>query len=234
MVRAESVRGNRSIGVLLELKHAAYFDSIGLPLDQLLLADLRRHEVDHPRSRVSVMSFEPTILRRLASQTRVELIQLLEAADQQPSDFVQARDQRTYGDLCTPEGLSWIDEYADGVGAHKSLVLPRDPGGAIGAPSSLVRDAHRLWLTVHVWTLRAENRFLPRNLRTTERPGAPGDLAAEARAFLDAGVDGLITDHPDLVLAVLDERHASSDVHRRSEEHTSELQSLMRISYAVF
>src|SRR3546814_481698 len=143
----------RSIGLLLELKHAAYFDSIGLPLDQLLLADLRRHEVDHPRSRVSVMSFEPTILRRLASQTRVELIQLLEAADQQPSDFVQARDQRTYGDLCTPEGLSWIDEYADGVGAHKSLVLPRDPSGAIGAPSSLVRDAHRLWLTVHVWTL---------------------------------------------------------------------------------
>src|SRR3546814_8624346 len=28
MVRSESVRGNRSIGVLLELKHAAYFDSI--------------------------------------------------------------------------------------------------------------------------------------------------------------------------------------------------------------
>src|SRR3546814_11396617 len=107
-----------------------------------------------------------------------------------------------------------MDDEADGVGAHKSRVLPRDPRGAIGAPSSLVRDAHRLWLTVHVWTLRAENRFLPRNLRTTERPGAPGDLAAEARAFLDAGVDGLITDHPDLVLAVPDERHASSDVHR--------------------
>nr|WP_218855902.1 glycerophosphodiester phosphodiesterase family protein [Nocardioides daedukensis] len=214
MVRAESVRGNRSIGVLLELKHAAYFDSIGLPLDRLLLADLRRHEVDHPRSRVSVMSFEPTILRRLASQTRVELIQLLEAADQQPSDFVAARDQRTYGDLCTPEGLAWIDEYADGIGAHKSLVLPRDPSGSIGAASNLVRDAHRLWLTVHVWTLRAENRFLPRNLRTSAGAGAPGDLAAEARAFLDAGVDGLITDHPDLVLEVRDERHASSDVHR--------------------
>src|SRR3546814_14824372 len=81
MVRAESVRGNRSIGVLLELKHAAYFDSIGLPLDQLLLADLRRHEVDHPRSRVSVMSFEPTILRRLASHTRVELVPLLRSEE---------------------------------------------------------------------------------------------------------------------------------------------------------
>src|SRR3546814_7196912 len=29
-------------------------------------------------------------------------------------------------------------------------------------------------------------------------------------------------------------RSARSDIHQRSEEHTSELQSLMRISYAVF
>src|SRR3546814_9646749 len=29
-------------------------------------------------------------------------------------------------------------------------------------------------------------------------------------------------------------RHAGADAARRSEEHTSELQSLMRISYAVF
>src|SRR3546814_3029389 len=29
-------------------------------------------------------------------------------------------------------------------------------------------------------------------------------------------------------------RHKSRQAHRRSEEHTSELQSLMRISYAVF
>ena len=36
------------------------------------------------------------------------------------------------------------------------------------------------------------------------RRGA-GDLAAEAQAFLDAGVDGLITDHPGLLLAVRDQ-----------------------------
>lgn len=188
---------------MLELKHAAYSDSIGLPLDRFLLADLRRHEVDHVRSRVTVMSFEPTILKRLAVQTKVELIQLLEAADQQPFDFVASNDPRTYGDLCTPEGLAWIDEYADGVAAHRSLVLPRDDDGSISVPSRRVRDAHRLWLTVHVWTLRRENWFLPRNFRSAEGPGAAGDLGAEVRAFLDAGVDGLITDHRDLVLEAM-------------------------------
>lgn len=202
MVRAESVRAGRSIGVMAELKHAAYYDGLGLPLDRPLLADLRRHDLDHARSRVTVMSFETTILRRLASQVRVPLLQLLESGEQRPADLVAAGDPRTYADLCTPEGLAFVDGYADGIGAHKALVLPRDPDGALGAGSTLVRDAHRLWLTVHVWTLRAENRWLPADLRVGTSPGGAGDLAGEVRAFLAAGVDGVITDHPDVALAV--------------------------------
>jgi glycerophosphoryl diester phosphodiesterase len=187
MVHAESVRRRRAIGVMAELKNASYFDSIGLPLDVPLLADMRRHGVDHARSRVTVMAFESTILRRLAGRTKVPVIQLLEEAERCPAD----RPDLTYRELATPDGLEFIDGYADGIGAHKGLVLPRDEEGAIGTPSSLVRDAHRRWLTVHVWTLRAEQTFLPTGL----------DLLAEARAFLAAGVDGLITDNPDVVLA---------------------------------
>jgi len=187
MVAAESVRNGRAIGVMAELKHASYFDSIGLPLDRPLLADLRRHGLDHARSRVTVMAFETTILRRLYGQTKVPVIQLLEEAHKRPVD----RPDLTYADLTTRDGLAFVDDYADGIGAHKGLVLPTDEDGAIGTPSSLVRDAHRRWLTVHVWTLRAEEPFLPTGL----------DLLAEARAFLAAGVDGLITDNPDVVLA---------------------------------
>lgn len=205
MVHAESARRGREVGVMLELKSAAYFDSIGLPVDEPLLADLRRHEVDHPRSRVTVMSFEPTVLRRLSGRLRVSVVQLLESAGRRPADLVAAGDQRTYADLATPDGLAWIDEYADGIGAYKGLVLPRDSDGMIGTPSRLVRDAHRRWLTVYVWTLRAENRFLPANHRNGDTPDGHGALAAEAQAFLDAGVDGLITDHPDVVLAVRDQ-----------------------------
>src|SRR3546814_1775401 len=42
-------------------------------------------------------------------------------------------------------------------------------------------------------------------------------------------------DHGDLVRVVVGlQRHVAADQQERSEEHTSELQSLMRISYAVF
>ena len=224
MVHAESARAGRTVGVAAELKHAAHHDTLGLPMDRALLAELRRHGLDHPRSRVTVMSFEPTILRRLARQTRLPLVQLLDDADRTPPDLLAAGDRTTYGDLCTREGLAAIDEYADGIGPRVSLVLPRDEAGAVGDPSNLVREAHRLWLTVHVWTLRLENHYLPTNLRGPGGPADPGDLAADTRMLLEAGVDGLITDHPDLLLDLLDER--SPAVHRAPAARTPAATSL--------
>lgn len=190
MVGAESVRRGRPVGLLLELKHAAHHDAIGLPLDVPLLRVLARHGLDHAWARVGLMSFEPGILRRLAGRTRLPIIQLVELAQR---------------GLLTPEGLADVDEYADGIGPHASLVLPRDAEGAIGTPSTVVRDAHRLGLTVHVWTVRGENRFLPTNLRHGAAPDAPGDMAGHVRALLAAGVDAVITDHPEQALAVLRE-----------------------------
>ena len=184
MVGVESVRRGRQVGVMLELKHPAHHDAVGLPLDGPLLRDLRRHGLDHPWARVTLMSFDTAILRRLSTRTRLPVVQLLGP-----------------GDGPDPEELDRIDEYADGIGAHRSLVLPRDAAGAMGAPSTLVRDAHRRGLTVHVWTVRAENRFLPTDLRRGDRPGALGDMESEVRALLAAGVDGIITDHPEAAAA---------------------------------
>lgn len=201
VVRAESERRGRSVGVMVEVKGAARAAALGLPVEEPLLADLRRHGLDHPRSRVTLMSFETTVLRRLARATTVPLVQLLDRPDRRPADLAAVGDPTTYADLATPEGLALVDDYADGVGAHKDLVLPRRPDGTLGVPTDLVREAHRRWLTVHVWTLRAENRHLPADLRSEGGPDAHGDLRAEARAFLDAGVDGLICDHPEVALA---------------------------------
>ena len=115
-----------------------------------------------------------------------------------------AGDPRTYRDLTTPAGLKEIAKYADGIGAHKDLVLPRDPTtGATGEPSDLVRDAHRKRLLVHVWTLRVENQFMATNFRNGTDPNAPGNLRAEVRAF-HAGVDGLFSDNPNIAVDALD------------------------------
>jgi glycerophosphoryl diester phosphodiesterase len=193
MVGAESLRRGRPVGVALELKQAAHHDAAGLPLDGPLLRELARQGLDHPWARVTLMSFEAPVLRRLATRTRLPLLQLLDR-----------------GHRVTSEELDEIDEYADGLGAHTSLVLPRDAAGAVGAPSTLVRDAHRRGLIVHAWTVRAENRFLPTDLRRGDAPDALGDMAGEVRALLAAGVDGVITDHPEQALAVLRERASTA------------------------
>ena len=200
----ESRRRGVTIGVYPETKHPTYFSSIGLSLEPPLVAALRRHHLDRPNAPVFVQSFETSNLRALSRQVKVPLVQLVDASGA-PYDLVAKGDPRTYRDLVTPAGLRDIATYADGIGANKELVLPRDASGATGAPSAVVRDAHRQRLVVHVWTLRRENQFMARNFRVGTDPNAPGDLGAETEAFLDAGVDGVFSDNSDLAVEARDE-----------------------------
>jgi glycerophosphoryl diester phosphodiesterase len=200
LVREESRRRGERIGVYPETKHPTYFDAIGLSMEEPLVAALRRHGLDRRNAEVIIQSFETGNLRELDTMTRVDLAQLVDASGA-PYDLRAAGDPRTYRDLVTPAGLAEIATYADGVGVNKNLVLPRDPAtGATGATSSLVDDAHAAGLVVHVWTLRDENQFMATNFRIGTDPDAKGDAYAEALAFLDAGVDGIFSDHPDTTL----------------------------------
>lgn len=81
--------------------------------------------------------------------------------------------------------LHRVAEYADGIGIAKPLATVRG-----------VADAHAVDLTVHVWTFRAENEFLPADLKVGEAPAGHGNLAAEIERFLARGIDGFFTDFP--------------------------------------
>ncbi|HET9422957.1 MAG TPA: glycerophosphodiester phosphodiesterase [Nocardioides sp.] len=197
LVKEESRRSGRKIGVYPETKHPTYFDSIGLSLEEPLVRTLRRNGLDGKRARVFIQSFETGNLQDLDRMTKAPLVQLVDAQGA-PYDLVAAGDPRKYADLVTPDGLADAAEYADGLGANKDLVLPRDPAsGATGEPSAVVDDAHDAGLVVHVWTLRDENQFMATNFRRGTNPNAKGDIFAEVTAFLEAGVDGVFADFPD-------------------------------------
>lgn len=196
LARAESERTGRTIGVYPELKHPSHFESLGLDPVGAFAAEARRLGLDRADSPIFVQCFEVGPLERLNALIDSPLVQLV-AAEGGPAD----RPGTAYSAMITPAGLAAIAAYADGIGPEKTLILPRDADGRSLAPTSLVADAHAAGLKVHPWTFRAENYFLPRELRLglAIRPDhlrRHGDLDAELRAFYALGVDGVFTDFP--------------------------------------
>src|SRR3954451_21746160 len=152
------------VGIYPETKHPTYFDSIGLSLEEPLVATLKRDGLDKPASRVFVQSFEVSNLRELNRRIDVPLIQLVDASGA-PADYVARGIRRKYDALVTFTGRRRIATYADGIGPDKSRIVPTDSGDRLQAPTTLVRDAHRDGLLVHPFTFRPENQFLPANYR---------------------------------------------------------------------
>jgi glycerophosphoryl diester phosphodiesterase len=192
LARQKSAETGRTIGVYPETKHPSYFRSLGIPLEEPLLADLR--EVALP---VYIQSFEMGNLQELRKVTDLPLIQLLEAAGQ-PWDFAVAGDSRTCQDLATPAGLAEIATYADGIGPDKRMIVPAGPGGRLLPPTALVEDAHRAGLLVHPWTFRSDGSFLA--------PEYAGDPEREYEQFFALGVDGLFSDFSDTAVGARERR----------------------------
>jgi glycerophosphoryl diester phosphodiesterase len=167
-------------------------------MEQPLVETLHRWGYREAAAPVFIQSFETANLKALRALTRLRLIQLLNDTGR-PYDLVLAGDVRTFRDLTTPAGLKAIAGYAAGIGPSKALVLSSTPDASA---TSLVADAHAHGLLVHVWTFRAENEFLSPPHRGTGAPDERGDMAAEVKRFLDLGVDGFFTDHPDLGVRV--------------------------------
>ena len=194
--RSRTCKGRR-VGVYPETKHPSYFDSIDLPLGEPLVRRLHAAGYRGKRAAAYIQSFEVANLQQLRGMTGVPLVQLINCGGQ-PWDFTVAGDARTYADLATPAGLDFVRTYADGIAACKDVVMPRDGAGNLTTPTSVVADAHARRLLVHPWAFRAENQFLPTDLRSNANPNAPGDLGGEIRAYRDAGIDGYFTDNPDI------------------------------------
>jgi glycerophosphoryl diester phosphodiesterase len=86
-----------------------------------------------------------------------------------------------------------IARYADCIGIAKTLATPAS-----------VAEAHAQGLAVHVWTFRAENEFLPDDLKLGRSPAAHGDLRGEIARYLALGIDGFFTDFPAVGVSVRD------------------------------
>ncbi len=215
LAKKKSIETGRTIGIYPETKHPTYFDSINLSLEEPLVKILQANGLADADDPVFIQSFETANLKQLNEIIDVPLVQLLDASDAQPYDFVASGNPRTYGDLITPEGLAEIAEYADGIGPWKRLIIPAetvdrngdgqpddlngdgeisDADRLLQEPTSLVDDAHAAGLLVHPYTFRNEDFFLAADYN--------GNPRWEYRQFFRLGVDGLFSDNPDTAFAV--------------------------------
>jgi glycerophosphoryl diester phosphodiesterase len=185
---------HREIGVYPETKHPTYFRAQGRPLEGLLVEALRRHGLDHPDAPVFVQSFEFTNLRELRERYHVKApLIFLTSASGTPFN-----DPRPYADYLTPAGLRELAAVVNGIGPDKLQIIPRNPDGSLGTPTDLVAQAHAAGLALHPYTFRAENNFLPTNLRVGTDPGWYGRAIDEQVTYLRTGIDGLFTDQADI------------------------------------
>jgi len=181
---------DHQVRVLAELKKPGWTATEGLPMTELVAAELRRLGADTPDGTVVLQSFASGALREL----RADL------GDDGPTMLQLVSDDPAHDPLLSPAGLREVSTYAQGIAPSRHRILLRNADDTLTGISGLVNQAHAAGLQVVPWTLRAENTFLPRHLRLGSDPAAFGDAAAEARLLLALGVDGLITDHPDVAV----------------------------------
>lgn len=200
---AESAARGRPIGLIPELKHSTYFSGIGLPLEDRFLDTLARHDYVK-RCPLEIQSFEIANLRylrrKLGHPANTRLMQLVEPAAGKPADVVAAGSGPSYAEMVTPAGLREVAGYADVIAPPVRAIIPLDANKKLMRPTTLVADAHRAGLLVHIWTFRPENFFLAADFQDGGAPAArnPEGSVREIKTYLATGIDGFFTDDPAL------------------------------------
>lgn len=178
----------RKVGVYVETKHPSYHKSVGLPLEETLVKELKAAGYDGVDKSVFIQSFELANLKEIKKTTTTKLIYLMDEAHVVPADFVLAKDKRTYGDMTKPEGLKELAQTVSGIGPYKRLILPESKEGKLQTPTSLVADAHKVGLKVHPYTFRSDKEYLNASYKN--------DPKLEYFEFFKLGVDGVFSDFP--------------------------------------
>ena len=195
---------DRPVGIIPETKHPTYFKSIGLPLEGQLVETVRAFHLDKATALCVIQSFELNNLAELRETYRFDASSVL-LTSMSGRGF---GDTQTYTELLTPAGLTTISAWVNSIGPDKNQVIPRTADGSLGTPTSLVSDAHAAGLTVIPYTFRAENAFLPTNLRVGTNPNDFGRAITEDVTFMRTGIDGLFCDQPDVCVEARKEFNA--------------------------
>ncbi|MDV6315646.1 glycerophosphodiester phosphodiesterase [Idiomarina sp. HP20-50] len=173
---------NVSTGIYVELKSPRWYQQQGYDVTAAVMSVLAKNGYQDRRpTPVYLQSFDPEVLRRLKREFNWDfpLIQLVGDNEWGTTDI-------DYSTMRTAAGLESVKSYAEGVGLWLNHVLTGVTENGEPEWSSVIKSAEEKELSVHVYTLRADD--LPKGVKSH----------AQLRQWLkQAGVDGVFTDFPD-------------------------------------
>ncbi len=192
------------VALMLELKHATNFADVGLPLDDLLANELSAAGWAHDDPRLTVESFEKTILGTLRERgIGARHFYILEfgyvAWDERKWAEAQGVPSLGNAEELSDAGLEVLGGFFDGISVDARYLVDILTGN-VAAGKRLVEMAQNYGLEVFVWTLRPENTFLPAKWHGGLDVTSWGDWQGYYEAILSTGVDGVFADHPDLAI----------------------------------
>ena len=171
-----------STGIYVELKAARWYRQQGYDITSAVMSVLAQNGYHDKRpTPVYLQSFDPEVLRRLKREFNWDfpLIQLVGDNEWGETDI-------DYSAMRTKAGLESVKSYAEGVGLWLDHVLTGVTENGEPEWGDALQSATAKGLSVHVYTLRADN--LPKGVESH----------AELRQWLkQAGVEGVFTDFPD-------------------------------------
>jgi glycerophosphoryl diester phosphodiesterase len=227
LVKRESRKRHRRIGIYPETKHPTFHKDLGLPLEPRLVKILKRAGWDSRRDPVFIQSFEQSNLQRLNRMIGVRLVQLVDANDvlpdgslqyvapfDRPYDWTVSGDpeleSRTFGFFATDEGLEEISKYADGIGPWKRYIVSTaairlNPDGTVADANGdgVVDERDRKLLPPTDLIQRAHAHGLQihtwtfRNEQSRLASDYGGNPINEYLQFYELGIDGVFSDFPD-------------------------------------
>lgn len=206
IIDEESAARGRELAVVVEVKHADYFASIGFDIGELLRRELDDIGWGDRKDRLVIECFELGVLERLRDAgVRASFVFLAERLGAPADEVARAKSggvaAHSYGWYRTNAGLDSLRGRVDGVSVDKGSLIRTNAFGFAANPTDLVERAHERGLLVFTWTLRPENRYLNVRFHSSLRPGEWGDWQSEFELILASGVDGIFVDHTDLGVA---------------------------------
>lgn len=227
LVKLRSTQLNRTIAVYPETKNPSYHRSVGLPLEDKLIATVKAAGWNSKTAPIFVQSFEPSSLKEMrAKGLDTRMVQLIDADDydlktgkltyaapyNRPYDWTLAGDARLFSAMVTPAGLAEIKTYADGIGPWKPYIVPvkgtldasgnlRDMNGdgAVNYADASTQAPTTLIDDAHKAGLFV-HAYTFRNEARRLAFDYKKDPKAEYLQFYRLGIDGLFSDFADTAL----------------------------------